>query len=224
MTGRASLCFHGVGEPRRTLEPGEFPYWISVETFRAVLDRVATLPPTTPPVRITFDDGNVSDVETALPELTTRGLEATFFVLAGRLDEPGSLSRDDVRTLVAEGMRVGTHGMDHRPWVGLDDVTRQRELVEARDRLRDLTGIPIDEAALPLGRYDRRLLRQLRSLGYRHVHTSDRAWARPDAWLQPRFSLRDTDTIESVHTEMLTAPSFARRAERTAVGWVKRLR
>ncbi|WP_125038225.1 polysaccharide deacetylase family protein [Nocardioides sp. LS1] len=224
MAGRAGLCFHGIGEPRRTLEPGEARYWIGVETFRAVLDRVAAMPRTPQPVRITFDDGNVSDVETALPELTARGLKATFFVLAGRLDEPGSLSRDHVRTLVTEGMGVGSHGMDHRPWVGMDDVTRRRELVEARDHLREVTGTPIDEAALPLGRYDRRLLRQLRSLGYRHVHTSDRAWARPDAWLQPRFSLRDTDTIENVHTEMLTRPSFARRAERTAVGWVKRLR
>src|SRR6478672_13332779 len=151
MTRGVSLCFHGIGVPQRTLETGESRYWISVESFHAVLDSVAGRPS----VRISFDDGNVSDVETALPALAARGLKATFFVLAGRLGHSGSLSRDHVRTLVAEGMRVGTHGMDHRPWVGMDDATRRRELVEARDQLRDVTGSPIDEAALPLGRYDR---------------------------------------------------------------------
>jgi peptidoglycan/xylan/chitin deacetylase (PgdA/CDA1 family) len=215
-----NVCFHGIGEPRRELEPGEGRYWIGVDTFHAVLDAVADRPD----VRISFDDGNASDVEQGLPALTARGLSATFFVLAGRLDTAGSLSTDQVRTLVAEGMTVGTHGMDHRPWVGLDEPTRRRELVEARDRLREVTGTAVDEAALPLGRYDRRLLGHLRRLGYRRVHTSDRAWARPGAWLQPRFSVRDTDTADSLRREVLTRPPLGRRAERAAAQVVKRWR
>jgi peptidoglycan/xylan/chitin deacetylase (PgdA/CDA1 family) len=121
-------------------------------------------------------------------------------------------------------MAVGTHGMDHRPWVGLDEATRRRELVEARDRLREVVGQPVDEAALPLGRYDRKLLGHLRALGYRRVHTSDRAWARPGGWLQPRFSVRDTDTADSLGREVLTRPSPGRRAERAAAQLVKRWR
>jgi peptidoglycan/xylan/chitin deacetylase (PgdA/CDA1 family) len=215
-----NVCFHGIGEPRRELEPGEARYWIGVDTFHDVLDAVAGRPD----VRISFDDGNASDVEHGLPALAARGLTATFFVLAGRLDTPGSLSTEQVRALLAAGMGIGTHGMDHRPWVGLDETTRRRELVEARDRLQELTGTPVDEAALPLGRYDRRLLRHLRALGYRRVHTSDRAWARPGAWLQPRFSVRDTDTADSLRREVLTRPSLGRRAERAAAQLVKRWR
>ena len=218
--GRVNLCFHGIGRPQRALEPGEGRYWISAETFHGVLDAVAGLPS----VSISFDDGNASDAEIALPALADRGLTATFFVLAGRLDTAGSLSADQVRSLVAQGMAVGSHGMDHRPWVGLDEATRHRELVEARERLREVTGTPVDEAALPLGRYDRRLLGRLRGLGYRRVHTSDRAWASDGTWLQPRFSLRDTDTVESLRADVLTRPSTARRAERAAAQLVKRLR
>ena len=109
-------------------------------------------------------------------------------------------------------MRIGSHGMDHRPWRGLDDRELDRELVEARDRLAAVAGAPVDQAALPLGRYDRRLLRRLRRLGYARLHTSDRRWARAGAWLQPRFSLRRGDTVDSVRREMLTRASPAHRA------------
>jgi peptidoglycan/xylan/chitin deacetylase (PgdA/CDA1 family) len=121
-------------------------------------------------------------------------------------------------------MAVGTHGMNHRPWVGLDERDRRRELVEARDRISKVVGVPVDEAALPLGRYDRRLLGHLRTLGYGHVHTSDRAWARHGAWLQPRFSVHSSDTAESIRDAVLSRPTLGRRAERLVVRAVKRLR
>ena len=47
-------------------------------------------------------------------------MRATFFVLAGRLDRPGSLRPRTCRPLWWPGMAIGTHGMDHRPWRGLD--------------------------------------------------------------------------------------------------------
>ena len=117
MTAVVNLCFHGIGTPARDTEPGEDAYWISTDLYRRVLDVVAE----DPHVRISFDDGNASDVEIGLPGLVERGLTATFFVLAGRLDQPGSLAVDDVRALATAGMRIGSHGMDHRPWRGLDD-------------------------------------------------------------------------------------------------------
>lgn len=221
MRGRVvNVCFHGIGTPGRELEPGEDAYWVDPPTFHGVLDAVAGRPD----VRLSFDDGNASDAEIALPALVERGLHATFFVLAGRLDEPGSLSADAVRDLVGHGMAVGSHGMHHHPWRGMDELTTRRELVEARTRLAEVTGLPVREAAAPLGRYDRRVLRDLRRLGYDRVHTSDRRWARPDAWLQPRFSVRRGDTVASVKSEVLTPPGVLRRAELDAVGLVKRLR
>lgn len=215
-----NLCFHGIGTPQRTLEPGEDAYWIGTDLYRSVLDEVAD----DPRVRISFDDGNTSDIEIGLPGLTERGLEATFFVLAGRLGEPGSLSANEVRELVSQGMRIGSHGMDHRPWRGLDDAALERELVEARLLLREAAGTPVDEAALPLGRYDRGLLQRVRRAGYSRVHTSDRRWARRDGWLQPRFSLRHGDTVESVRQQILTRASAVHRLQRTAVVTAKRLR
>ena len=99
-----------------------------------------------------------------------------------------------------------------------------RRLDEARGRLGAVAGTPVDEAALPLGRYDRRVLAALRSRGYRAVHTSDRRRARAGAWLQPRFSVRRTDTVDTVREQMLTPAPPVRRARAAAVGVVKRYR
>ena len=216
----ANICFHGIGIPERDLDPGEAPYWISTDQFHSILDEVKLWPQ----VRISFDDGNASDVQIGLEALLERNLNATFFVLAGRLGAPGSLAEGDVRHLYSRGMLIGTHGMDHRPWRGLDPATRDRELVEARKRISDVIGAPVQEAALPLGRYDRRLLADLRRLGYSAVHTSDRRIARPGSWLQPRFSVQRHDDPQSMRSQVNGTRALGRRLQLEAVGLVKRLR
>lgn len=215
-----NVCFHGIGAPQRRLEPGEDAYWIGRDVFLGVLDRVVGRDD----VRLSFDDGNSSDVEIALPALLERGLHASFFVVAGRLDRPGSLGRDDVRLLHGSGMTIGNHGMTHRPWRGLDPARRREELVTARRVLQDVTGSRVHDAALPLGRYDRAVLHELKPLGYRTVQTSDRRWAHSDRWLQPRYSVRSGDTVESVERDVLRRPPVAARARGALVGTVKRLR
>ena len=215
-----NICFHGVGTPQRELEPGEDVYWVDVDRYLRILDEIVTWPS----VRISFDDANASDVEIGLPALVERGLSAQFFLLAGRLGQPGSLAVDDVRELVDRGMAIGTHGMSHQPWLKMNPATRETELVEARRRIEDAAGVTVTEAACPLGRYDRRLLSDLRRLRYHRVYTSDRQAARPDSWLQPRFSVRRDDTAESLRAALLSCPSLGRRARHTVVGLVKRLR
>jgi peptidoglycan/xylan/chitin deacetylase (PgdA/CDA1 family) len=213
------LCFHGIGRPERPLEPGEVRYWVRRDLFERVLDLVTE----TPGVRLSFDDGNASDVSIALPALKDRGLHATFFLLAGRLDQPGSVATSDVGALTAAGMTVGSHGMDHRPWRGLGGVDVERELDAARRIIESAAGHRVDRAALPLGRYDRRTLGQLRRRGYVSVATSDRRPTRPGAWLRHRFSVRADDSVESVRS-MLAPPPVTRTVERAVVGTVKRLR
>lgn len=181
-----NLTFHGVGERERDAEPGEDRTWLDLESFASVLDSVVARPE----VRLSFDDGNASDVIHGLPTLLRRGLRATFFVVAGRLDAPGFLDEGGVRALADAGMTIGCHGMRHRPWRGLGDDALGEELVDARKILEAVVRRPVTEAACPFGSYDRRVLGYLRRSGYRHVYTSDRGTSHPRAWLQPRNSVQ----------------------------------
>jgi peptidoglycan/xylan/chitin deacetylase (PgdA/CDA1 family) len=186
-----NLCFHGIGEPRRPLEPDEDQYWIEPAQFDELLAVIRN----DPRMRITFDDGNASDARYALPSLVRHGLRGAFFVVAGRLDQPGSLSRPEVRELVRAGMSVGSHGLEHRPWRSVTDEELESELGEAAEIIAATTGQPVREVACPFGSYDRRVLTAIRHHGFDRVYTVDGgAAAKPGAWLQSRYTIRRRDT------------------------------
>jgi peptidoglycan/xylan/chitin deacetylase (PgdA/CDA1 family) len=193
MPGRTpiiNLTFHGIGAPPHAVDPAEASVWIDEDRFHRTLDAVRGRSD----VHLTFDDGNRSDVEVALPALLERGLTGTFFVLAGRLDDAGYLSREDVRRLVEAGMTIGSHGMHHRDWRLLSAAALDDELGVARRQLQNVTDRPVDVASIPFGAYDRRVLARLRhERGFARIYTSDGGVARAGAWLQPRTSLTRND-------------------------------
>lgn len=183
---RIVLTFHGLGQPAAAIDPAERPYWVE----QGVFSDVVALARAEPRVEITFDDGNASDMSLAFPLLAAAGLRATFFVLSGRLDQPGSLTRRDVAELVRNGMTVGSHGEHHLDWTKAPDATMRRELHDARARIEDVAGRAVDSLSVPFGAFDRRVLRLIAEAGYRRVHTSSGGLAAQGAWLVPRTSLR----------------------------------
>jgi peptidoglycan/xylan/chitin deacetylase (PgdA/CDA1 family) len=176
-----------------------------------------------PDVRITFDDGNASDVEVALPRLLERGLTAEFFLLAGLLGEPRRIDQAGVRALVDAGMAVGSHGWAHRDWRRIDDGQALQELDDAHRVLGEPTGSPVSRVAIPFGSYDR-VLRRLRSAGVTRAFTSDDGRARPDAWLQARTSPRHDLDSGWIARVLDPNPSLTRRVRNNAAQAVKRLR
>lgn len=216
---KTHVCFHGVGTCAVEREPGESHYWMGEKVFLGVLDHLAGLPR----VELSFDDGNKSDIEIALPALRQRGLQATFFALAGRLDDPASLSPADLRELRSCGMSIGTHGWQHVSWRGLADREAHRELIEAKSILEEASGSAITSAALPLGQYDRTSLQRLKMAGYRAVYTSDRFPARPGSWLRARYSVTAEDTVESVMKIVRGQPGL-HEARNVLASAVKRIR
>lgn len=192
-----NLAVHGVGRPARPLDPGEDERWVTVEQFERVLDAVTDRED----VHLTFDDGNESDVEIALPRLVERGLKAEFFPLAGRLGQRGYVDRHGLRQLVRAGMEIGSHGWEPRDWRRLDERHARRELTDAPKLLGDLCGRPVRRYSLPFGAYDRRVLARLRQAGATRVYTSDGGAAHGDGWLQARTELRhdlDDDWLDGV--------------------------
>lgn len=189
-----NLTFHGVGDPPRPLDQGEAAVWLAAGRFEQALDAVRGRDG----VHVTFDDGNESDARIVLPALAARGMTASFFVLGGKIGQPTFLSAEALRELAAAGMRIGSHGLDHRAWRGLSDADLGRELVDAKARIEDVVGRKVNEAACPFGSYDRRILARLRTAGFERVYTSDRWFAATGQWLQPRFTVHHDDTPASL--------------------------
>ncbi|MFO0829762.1 MAG: polysaccharide deacetylase family protein [Phycisphaerales bacterium] len=163
------LNFHGLGTPPPHVGAAEARYWLTATAFDDFLAAIDGLPH----VELTFDDGNRSDLDLAVPALARRRRFATFFVCAGRVGEPSYLGAGDLRALVAAGMSVGSHGWAHRSWRGLLPPEQAREWSDARQAIADHLGQQIDAAACPFGEYDRAALRGLRAAGFRRIYTSD---------------------------------------------------
>jgi peptidoglycan/xylan/chitin deacetylase (PgdA/CDA1 family) len=218
--GVVILTVHGIGPASRPLDPGEDRTWITVAQFEQVLDAVVGRSD----VRLTFDDGNASDVEIGLPRLLDRGLSAEFFVLAGRLGEPGRLDAADVRQLHQAGMRVGSHGWAHRDWRRINPSLHAQEFRDSRQVLAELTGRTVSRVSIPFGSYDRHVLRHLRRTGVTCAYTSDGGRAQPGSWLQPRTSLPADIGPGWVHSVLDGRPSWLLRTRRVAARAFKRVR
>jgi peptidoglycan/xylan/chitin deacetylase (PgdA/CDA1 family) len=162
------LNFHGLGEPPDAIADAERNVWVPLEWFQEILDVILRHD-----VSVTFDDGNRSDLELALPALSERGLTARFFPLTGRIGAANYLSADDIARLRDAGMGIGSHGCEHRDWRTLDDRELHEELTVSRHTLAEILDADIAEAACPFGSYDRRVLRALDGACYRRVFTSD---------------------------------------------------
>lgn len=215
---RAILNFHGIGRCNRPFEAGEQDVWVDEAKFSEFLNEIAAQDR----CEITFDDGNKSDVEIALPALLSNGLRGKFFILTGRIGAPGFLDERDIQLLRASGMAVGLHGRDHVSWRAADDRVLEREINESKSILASVTGSPVTEAACPFGDYGRRALNRLRSAGFEAVYTSDGGVADTGSWLRPRRTVRSTDRPELIR--QLFSEPFPARVLRSAKISMKKLR
>ena len=178
------LLLHGLGPIPPHISMAETPYWISAEAFANVIELARH---TT--TRITFDDGNDTDVRLALPILKSAGLTASFFIPTDRIGRPGYVSESDIRTLRAAGMEIGSHGCAHIVWTEASNEAIVVDVTRSIERLEAILGENIHTVAVPYGACDRRVLSVLRAIGVRRVYTSFRGPAAETAWLVRRDCL-----------------------------------
>jgi len=203
------LNFHGIGTPGPQLPPDEIPYWLSTDQFEAVVDLVRR---SARPVRLTFDDGNASDLALATPILKRAGLTAAFFVVTDRLGANRYLSEADVVALKDEGMAVGSHGMAHIRWTGLQRDALVEQVSGSLARLSDIVAAPVREVAVPFGAYDRGVLDALKACAVSRAYTSDKGMAERGAWLVPRNTLRADMDIPEIEDILMNRMPVRRRA------------
>lgn len=196
------FMLHGVGPVPRHIEADEIPYWTGIARFNAILDIAQSAPNR---VLVTFDDGNRTDLDIALPALQARGLHAWFFVLSSRIGKPGYLDAEAIRALRAGGMTIGIHGSRHIPWKGLDETTWLADFEPCRQRLEDILGEAVDSVALPFGEVDFGVCRLLRRAGMARVFTSFHGPTLDSDWLVRRECVKETVDLATIE-QWLTRP------------------
>jgi peptidoglycan/xylan/chitin deacetylase (PgdA/CDA1 family) len=93
---------------------------------------------------LTYDDGNPIHLDVAVPEMEKRGLRGTFYLIAGSLTRVA-----DWKKAAEAGQEIGNHTMTHRHVSELSPQDERNEVVEAKEKLQDLMGVPVLTLAYP---------------------------------------------------------------------------
>jgi len=180
-----------------------------------------------------FDDGyqHLCDV---LPELTEScGVVPVVFVPAGLIGRPNRwdynhrlrplnhLDRPSIRALADLGVTFGSHGLSHRALTGCTPPELEKELVDSRAILQDLTGQEISAVSYPFGRCDERVIDAATAAGYRHGFTMALPTPHDRPLARGRVPVYAFDTPWSVCRKLEPGP--LRRLERAKAAIVNRL-
>lgn len=147
---------------------------------------------------LTFDDGNSSDAEIALPLLLEMNCSATFFLIADTINTPGYISSSQARELLAGGMTLGSHSVTHQDMRMLSASQQREELVASKMGIEDMVGSPVKYFSFPYGKFNSTLLRMALDCGYEKVCTSRHGITRLPCSVLPRNSINGAMSWEAV--------------------------
>ena len=172
------------GRSASQLDPGYLRYVVREHEFRGQMEWLhsvelkgisvseALTGKTPGGIVITFDDGCETDLSVAAPLLCKLNFDATFYITAGFLGRPGYLAANQLHELSNAGFEIGCHSMTHPYLSDLDDLQLHREIVEAKSRLEEIIGHPVQHFSCPGGRWSPAVAAMARRAGYRSVATS----------------------------------------------------
>lgn len=137
---------------------------------------------------ITFDDGYVSVLENAVPEMKKRNIPFTLFVPTGCLGKRPSwvqnpnhafweervMSEDELRAIAPEPLAtVGSHSVTHPAFHKLTRSQAEFEFIQSKTDLEAILGREVSLFSFPHGSHNAALDQQARQSGYRRVFTAE---------------------------------------------------
>lgn len=184
-----ALAYHDIvaaTKPDRSGFPGPLAarYKLTREHFEAHLEAISAggatvftggeFEPARPgTVLLTFDDGGASATEIA-ELLERRGWRGCFFIVSGRLGEPGFLTADQVAELARRGHLIGSHSHSHPTYMArLSPAQLAEEWRRSRELLSEALGFAPTLASVPGGFYSDQVASAAAESGYRLLFTSD---------------------------------------------------
>lgn len=194
-------------------EPGYTRYALPEPEFRQQMQRLqhlrfqgtsagqALISSQQKPIAITFDDGCETDLLAAAPILRECNFNATFYITAGWLDTPGHLSSSQLREL-SEGFEIGCHSMTHAYLPDLDDAGLRHETTDAKAKIEQVIGRPVEHFSCPGGRYNDHVVEAAQAAGFKTVATSRIAANSPAS---DRFALGRVAILRGMAPDDFTA-------------------
>jgi peptidoglycan/xylan/chitin deacetylase (PgdA/CDA1 family) len=175
-------------------------------------------------VGITFDDGYLSVLEAALPELQRRGFGATAYIISDRLggtnewDEGPSwplMTVGQVRELAEAGIEIGSHAATHLRLAGASPQQLTAEVGDSKASLAALLGTEIRGFAYPYGSMDAAARRAVLDAGYEYACAVEASTAEIGLMALPRIYVgQQDDAVRMTAKRLLYRGRIALRGRR----------
>jgi peptidoglycan/xylan/chitin deacetylase (PgdA/CDA1 family) len=137
---------------------------ISTSMLVDAITKGAELPPR--PIIFTFDDGNEDIYTTAFPIMQKYGFTGVLYLPYYYVGTPNYMTVDQIKEMIAAGWEVGSHSLTH-PNLQLADPGQLRaEIVDSKQKLESLLGVPVLTFAYPFGDVSGAAVDYVRFAGY----------------------------------------------------------
>jgi len=125
-----------------------------------------------PAVAITLDDGFVNNYDNLFPLLKKYECKATIY-LAPQIAGIDKLTPSQIKEMHESGLvEFGAHTMHHVNLTTLDDESAREEIVQSKEAVETLTGVPCASFSYPFGRYADRHVQMVKAAGFSSAVTT----------------------------------------------------
>jgi peptidoglycan/xylan/chitin deacetylase (PgdA/CDA1 family) len=149
--------------------------WHAITMATLANDLQAHVRPPPKTLVITIDDGWYDGFTYALPILQSHGFVATYYVIAGRIDDADFLSSSELQALVADGDDIGDHTMDHANLTALGAADLKYQIDAGAARIAQVTGVWPESLAYPYGYEDAKVIAAVGACGELRIAVLERA-------------------------------------------------
>ena len=119
------------------------------------------------PVMLSFDDTDEEKFSVAYPILKKYGFKGVFFIMTVSINRPRYMTTEQLKTLSDEGNAVEAHTWDHHMVTKYQGEDWQKQLVEPKKKVEEITGKSADYFAYPFGLWNRTAFPELKKAGYK---------------------------------------------------------
>ncbi len=121
-------------------------------------------------VSISVDDGHPLDLKTA-EILAKKNIEAIFYIPIKNSTGKPTLNKTSIRTL-SQKFEIGCHTYNHIDLTRVPFVKAREEILSGKKALEDIIGIKIRSFAWPWGKYNKKLINLVESLGFSNCRSA----------------------------------------------------
>ena len=178
-------------------------------TLKQVFDswRGATALPQKPVV-LSFDDGYLSDVKTALPVLKARHWPGVLNLEVANLKPVWGIRPPGVRKLLAAGWEVDAHTLTHPDLTKVGSARLREEVTGSRIEIRKMFHVPVNFFCYPAGRYDPVVVAAVQQAGYLGATTTNYGLAKPaELYTLSRIRVNGSDGVKGFATKLTALAS-----------------